>query len=83
MSEGHLGTAVLSVHSRVCMRCAAQIWAKSDANLNATGDQPQFTFCSPPHTIGSVTDTLISDKHVTIPPQLSKYSDYINDAFLS
>jgi hypothetical protein len=83
MPEGYSRT-VIAVFLCVCLTSAAQIWARSDTNLNATGDQQTFTFCSPlPNTIRNVTDTLISDMGVTLLPQLSKYSDYINDMFVS
>jgi hypothetical protein len=83
MPEGYSQT-VIAVFLCVCLTSAAQIWARSDTNVNVTGDQQKFTFCSPlPNTIRNVTDTLISDMGVTLLPQLSKYSDNINDMFLS
>jgi len=83
MLDGYSGTVIaVCPFAGVCLRSAGWNWVRSDTNLNATGTNPD-SLSDPPCTIGNVTDTPISDVGVTLPLQLSKYSDYFNDTFLS
>jgi hypothetical protein len=46
MPDGYSQTVIAaSPFAGICLRSAGPNWVRSDTNLNATGEQPKFTFC--------------------------------------